>query len=70
MVQFFNQYAHSHSVWSPDSQSLVIAGRTATGAVSAASRQPADQIIVLTTDPTNPTFQVIGDGYLGFWSPR
>ena len=70
MVQFFDQYAHSHSVWSPDSQSLVIAGRTATGAVSAASRQPADQIIVLTTDPTNPTFQVIGDGYLGFWSPR
>ena len=70
MLQFFDQYAHSHSVWSPASRSLVMAGRIAGGAVSAAlRRQPADQIIVMGTDP-DPSLHVISNGHLGFWSPR
>ena len=70
VVQFFDQYAHSHSVWSPDSTSLVFAGRTPGQAASASSRlQPADHIFVVTTIPL-PSAYVVADGYLGFWSPR
>ena len=70
VLQFFDQYARSHSVWSPDSTSLVISGRLAALSQSAGyTRQPVDQIIVLGTQQP-VSFQVIADGFLGFWSPR
>ena len=70
VFSYFDQYAHSHSLWSPDSGSMVFAGRIATGALSASLTQhPADHILVLATY-ANATPQVIADGYLAFWSPR
>ena len=33
IFQFFDQYAYSHSPWSPDSRSLVFAGKLVDGAV-------------------------------------
>ena len=70
MFQYFEQYASSHSLWSPDSQWLVFAGRVEGRAVTASlRRQAVDRIIVLATH-RNPSFQPIADGFLGFWSPR
>ena len=73
MFQFFDQYAYSHSLWSPDSQSLVFAGRLSTGAVAASwGRERGAQgshIIVLSVGP-HPSPASIAEGILGFWSPR
>ena len=73
MFQFFDQYAYSHSLWSPDSRSLVFAGRLVTGAVTAStSNHPGHQashVIVVDTGP-DPSPEFIADGILGFWSPR
>ncbi len=68
--QFFDQYAHSHSLWSPDSRSIVFAGRLETGAITASvNAQQTDHIIVM--DVTrNPVTRVIADGLLAFWSSQ
>ena len=73
MFQFFDQYAYSHSLWSPDGRSLVFAGKLVDEAefVSATydvARQ-GSHIIVVGTDP-DPLTQTIAEGILGFWSPR
>ena len=70
VVQFFDQFAHSHSPWSPDSASLVFAGWLQGGGVSASlNRQPLSQIYVVGTGP-NPMITVLAEGVLAFWSPR
>ena len=73
MFQFFDQYAYSHLLWSPDSRSLVFAGQLDTSAVTAsAALHPGHQgshIIVIDTEPT-VSVEVIVPGTLGFWSPR
>ncbi len=73
MFQFFDQYAHSHSVWSPDGESIVFAGDLLTDAVTASlSGHPGHSsfhIVVVDAAPT-PTAHVIGEGIMGFWSPR
>ena len=73
MFQFFDQYAYSHSPWSPDSRSLVFAGKlmnraTTASATSGVARQRS-HIIVVGTD-ADPSAQTIADGILGFWSPQ
>jgi TolB protein len=70
VFQYFDQYAHSHSLWSPDSTSLVFAGRVVGEAISASqTQQPVDRITVLAVRRfTVP--EVIADGFLAFWSPR
>jgi len=72
MFQFFDQYAYSHSLWSPDSRSLVFAGRPSTEATEASfGADPGHEdphIIVLDTDTRSVEY--IADGILGFWSPR
>lgn len=71
LFQFFDQYAYSHSIWSPDSASLVFAGRPVGDAASAsrAAQQDASQIIVVSADAASAP-QIIGDGIMAFWSPR
>ncbi len=73
MLQFFDQYAYSHSLWSPDSRSIVFAGHLATGAVTASATvhpgHAGSHIIVVEAEP-NPSVEVIAPGVLGFWSPR
>ena len=67
---FFDQFAHSHSPWSPDSTALVFAGRLQGEGVSVSfNSQPAPQIYVVGADP-NPTITSIADGGLAFWSPK
>ena len=73
MFQFFDQYAYSHSLWSPDSASLVFAGRLANDVVTASySAHPGHEgthIYVLGVDESR-SVEAIAQGILGFWSTR
>ena len=73
MFEFFDQYAYSHSLWSPDGMFLVFSGNlrgdTATASAGRQLGQPVSKIIVLDAEP-NAAVSVIADGVLGFWSPR
>ncbi len=72
MFQFFDQYAYSHRLWSPDSRYLTFAGRLkdeASSAGGAARSQRRDsRIYIIDTGPAR-TVDAIADGVLGFWSP-
>ena len=70
VFRYFDQYAHSHSVWSPDSTALVFAGRVAAAGVGVSARQRAVNQIVLVPTQRNPFPRAIAQGILGFWSPR
>ena len=71
MFQFFDQYAYSHSLWSPDSRRLVFAGSLwdAASAASWSAQTRESRVYVLDTGPTRSA-QAIADGVLGVWSPR
>ena len=73
VFQFFDQYAYSHSPWSPDSDALVFAGSLSTDAVSASTGiHPGHEgfhVIVVSADSLAAT-QIIAEGFLAFWSPR
>ena len=70
LFQFFDQFAYSHSMWSPDSRSLVFAGALNLRATEASfGRQQATQIIVTEVRPS-PDIVSIADGILAVWSPR
>lgn len=72
MFQFFDQYAYSHSLWSPDSRFLVFAGTLSEQAVTASyGTHPGHtglHVFVLDTGPTL-AIEAITTGVLGFWSP-
>ncbi len=73
MFQFFDQYAYSHSIWSPDSASIVFAGDLLTDSVTAsAGKHPGHasfHIVVVDVEPVAEA-HVIAEGIMGFWSPR
>ena len=70
LFSFFDQFAYSHSMWSPDSGSLVFAGRLSSEAVSASlDREPAPQINVLDVEGYLSARPIV-DGTLAVWSPR
>ena len=59
---FFDQYAQSHRVWSPDSQSLLFAG-----ALAGEDRQSESRIYVLQLEERQPV-KAIAEGSLATWS--
>jgi len=59
LLVYFDQFAVSHHVWSPDSRDLVYSETTALG------RHAID---VLDTTQANAAPQVIADGLIGIWS--
>lgn len=70
LLTFFDQFAYSHSPWSPSSDALVFAGTLANAGVSASmSQQPASHIFVVGSG-RNPLVQRVADGFLAVWSPR
>ena len=73
IFQFFDQYAYSHTVWSPDSSSIVFAGDLLTDSVTASlSGHPGHSsfhIVVVDVEPVAEA-HVITEGIMGFWSPR
>ena len=70
MFQFFDQYAYSHSLWSPDSRSLVFAGAVSPGAISVSTtRQQRSQIYVVEAEFSG-TLEAVADGFLAVWASR
>ena len=70
IFRFFDQFAHSHSPWSPDSRSLVFSGILRAEGLSVSSgRQQTPRIIVADAD-RHPAIDQIADGFMAFWSPR
>ena len=70
MFQFFDQFAHSHSLWSPDSKNLVFAGDLADQAFSASTRQASTPQVFVVEAALAPFVERIAEGFLAVWSPR
>lgn len=71
MFQFFDQYAYSHQLWSPDSRYLLFAGALNEAAVTAGFGGQSGQVahvFILDTGPMRSALP-IAEGTLGFWSP-
>ena len=67
-ISFFDQYAHSHSVWSPDSGSLTFAGQTGSGMEESNGATPnQSSIYIMNTEPGSLPRR-IASGTLAFWS--
>lgn len=64
MFAFFDQYAYSNRLWSPDSSALVYSGRD-----PEANGTGGSTIQVISVDGNGPPL-VIAPGNLAFWSPR
>ncbi len=68
MLSFFDQYASSHSPWSPDGKSLVVAGTKGKVALRSNGRTPSgDRIYVLDVEG-NEDPRDLGAGVLAVWS--
>ena len=71
MFQFFDQYAYSHQLWSPDSRYLLFAGTLNEAAVTAGFAGQSNQgsrVFILDTGPMRSALP-LAEGTLGFWSP-
>ena len=64
MFAFFDQYAYSNNLWSPDGRSLVYSARDPD-----ANGTGGSTIQVVSIDGATPP-RVIAPGHLAFWSPR
>ena len=64
MISFFDQYAASHSVWSPSNDRLVFAGHVTRGG---AAPDGDDRVYVLDADGVEEPRE-IAKGSLAFWS--
>ena len=63
LLSYFDQYAYSNSLWSPESQYLVFAGRL----VPEVGMSDGDQVFVM--DVNYPSaLQAIAEGSIAFWS--
>ncbi|MBC8280645.1 MAG: PD40 domain-containing protein [Chloroflexi bacterium] len=68
MLSFFDQYAYSHSPWSPDGKSLVMAGTKGKVALRSNGRTPTgDRIYVLDVEGIEGP-RDLGAGVLAVWS--
>jgi Tol biopolymer transport system component len=68
MLSFFDQYAYSHSPWSPDGKSLVVAGSKGEVARRSNGLTPTgDRIYVLDAEG-DAAPRDLGAGVLAFWS--
>ena len=68
MLSYFDQYAYSHSPWSPDGKSLVVAGTKGEQARQSNGRTPTgDRIYVLDAEGSAEP-RDLGAGVLAFWS--
>ncbi len=68
MLTFFDQYAYSHSPWSPDGTRLVVAGtQTETFARRNGETPKGDRVYILDTGGGTPPRE-LAEGNLAFWS--
>jgi TolB protein len=68
VFQYFDQYALSHRVWSPDSQSFVFTGSAGADTNPAvALRNPT---VYAVSAAVHATPKALSDGPIAFWSPH
>lgn len=68
MLPFFDQYALSHRIWSPDSHHLVVPGYIA-GMHERPPRGDEDMHVYVVDSEGQEPPRAIGQGVLAFWSP-
>ena len=68
MFQFFDQYAHSHSIWSPDSKSLVLAGNVKSEMRIINETSSSTNYIIVLDAQTPEVYRLIGTGEFATWS--
>ncbi len=69
MHLYFDQYAASHSVWSPDSRWVVLTGRLLSPEPGEADATLGESIVwIADTESLNPPV-ALAEGILAFWSP-
>jgi TolB protein len=64
-LPFFDQYAKSHRIWSPDSDALVL---PVMRPLPSGARMP--KICVIPAVPEAGRMREVADGVMAFWSPR
>lgn len=70
LYAFFDQYAHSHQLWSPDGTKLVYSGRlNLNGHTHYGSGELESRILVADVTGEAPA-NVVGEGSLAFWSRK
>ena len=68
VFQYFDQYALSHRLWSPDGQFFTFSGHTDPNPNPGPDiRSPSVYIVPVTKDATP---QRLSDGHIAFWSPQ
>ena len=68
MLSFFDQYAYSHSPWSPDSTRLVVAGTQEASLGGRNGQSPSgERVFVLDVSGATPAKEIAA-GTLAFWS--
>jgi TolB protein len=68
VFQYFDQYALSHRLWSPDSRHFAFAGRVGSDEHPLAALQSPNVYVVEATPHATP--QLLSDGSIAFWSPQ
>ena len=68
MLSFFDQYAYSHSPWSPDSSRLVMAGSEGPVAERRNGHTPTGSRIYVLDAVGDASPQEIAQGSVAFWS--
>ena len=68
MLSFFDQYAHSHSVWSPDGTQLVVSGIREGGAGGGNGTAPTEDKVFVLDAVGDEAPSSIASGTLAFWS--
>ena len=68
VFQYFDQYALSHRLWSPDSERFVFVGSAGLDAHPLLAVRYPQVYVVEAKEQASP--QVVADGHIAFWSPR
>ncbi len=69
LLGFFDQYALSHHLWSPDGQSFLLAGRTAHDAVSGSFGEPIGDMVLAWRVGRNRPLEIVAPASIGFFPP-
>ena len=67
LLAFFDQYAYSNSVWSPDSRHLVFTGQLVPTGTGSNGGMSGDQVYILDVDGSSVP-RAIAEGTTAFWS--
>ena len=70
LISFFDQYAYSNSVWSPDSSQIVFSGTVGGGAQGSNGASPEEDTVYVIDVKENSTPRAIASSAFAVWSWR